>query len=1191
MSRFVDFLTRRLRLPSLAMAGLLIVGLTAGGSAEAFHFPWDQGHDTTDWNDPNDPGPCEGPLCDPCSSTGSPVYLPTGHFVWTERDAKIPGRPGITVARTFNSHDPRDGMFGRGWTSSCDTGLFAATDSEAQSGGSSTFRTALVRADNGKRYAFREISAGVFEAPPGRSERITAAPNGALRVTANDGSSRLYASSGRILSESSPAGRMLDYEYDSNDRLIRITDQVGRFVRFEYTPQDRVSAVVDSADRRWTYGYDASGNLTSVTSPEGGTRRYEYRNYTPTGDGHTYTQLTRIIDEASVVLTTVTYTGDRVATYTVGENRFTYSHNASTRTVTKTDSLGSRWTYVYSPEGKILSTTDPISGTESSVYDANGKLVQHTDTLNQVWRWTYDTTGRVTSASNPMGETIRWEYEGDGANPVRAISPSGRITTAAYDSMGNLTSLTDAAGAQTRLTWDSGGNLAQIQSPMGQTTAITSDASGLPVRVVDPQGRSTQIAYDAVGIIASVTNAGGETIAMAMDSRRFPSGVSEPSGKSTVYLRDAAGRLASVTDPAGGITRFEYDSFGRVSARVTPDGRRYTYRYRADNLVREVVRPDGRTEQYTYDAAKRLVSATVAGETVSYVYNARHEMTSATNGTGTVSMAYDTVGRLIGETVNGQNLSYRYNAEGERVGSTRFGIETVYGRDGLGRITSIAAPEGTYALEYDAAGRRTRLTYPNGVVANYNYDSAGQLTRLNYSGQFARTYTYGYDAEGKLVDVAVDGVSTTYSYDPDGQLASAGGAAPALAFQYDAAGNHLGDGRSYDAGNRLVQDSRYTYTYDANGNLSGKVETATGALTVYRWNGWNQLVAVERYDDAGTGVPTRTTTFTYDPLRRRASRSVDGVTTRFVHEGTDVVATLDAGGNAIEQTTFGPGVDEPLGMDGAGGRRFLHADQLGSIVAVTGEAAELGRYGYGPFGETAGTLPPVENRYRYAAREYEADDLYYYRARYYDPQMRRFLSEDPIGLRGGDTNLYRYVGNNPVHMTDPSGEVVWFAVPVIWGAIEIGLAIYDAYDTADTLMDPCKSAGEKWLAGGLFVAGALLPGGGYTAADDIITSKPVKEGIYEFMDTSGKKYVGQSNDIPRRLQEHVDSGKLDPNANVDFTPMPGSDQTQREIAEHRRLQELVPEGMHPKDPNSGVSNRKWPIGPRRQDLLNGGGGG
>ena len=123
--------------------------------------------------------------------------------------------------------------------------------------------------------------------------------------------------------------------------------------------------------------------------------------------------------------------------------------------------------------------------------------------------------------------------------------------------------------------------------------------------------------------------------------------------------------------------------------------------------------------------------------------------------------------------------------------------------------------------------------------------------------------------------------------------------------------------------------------------------------------------------------------------------------------------------------------------------------------------------------------------YRYAGREYEGNGLYYNRARYYDAGAARFISADPVGIFPGHTNLYAYADNNPVHASDPDGRFAFLIIPAVYGAIEVGLSLYDAYDTVSTIIDPCTSSGEKWVAGGLAVAGVFLPGGGYSAADDI----------------------------------------------------------------------------------------------------------
>ncbi|MGH8176857.1 MAG: RHS repeat-associated core domain-containing protein, partial [Steroidobacter sp.] len=401
-------------------------------------------------------------------------------------------------------------------------------------------------------------------------------------------------------------------------------------------------------------------------------------------------------------------------------------------------------------------------------------------------------------------------------------------------------------------------------------------------------------------------------------------------------------------------------------------------------------------------------------------------------------------------------------------------------------VTAIDTPEGSYGLSYDALSRRTSLTYPNGTAVQYTYNNLNQLTGLRFTGAFNETLDYTYGNDSLLRQRSSSQATWNYGYDADGQLSTAASGAQSFTYQYDGSGNRVGSGRVYDNANRLTADADFTYTYDASGNLVEKRATADGARTLYFWNERGLLRAVERYVSAAAATPDQRLEFTYDALGRRTSRVAGGVSERYVYSGQDRVATLDATGRITERVTHGPNVDEPLSLHGDQGARFLHADHLGTIIGASSASSVLERYEYGPFGEALGSAAAMQNAYRYTAREAEAPDLYYYRARYYDPTVGRFISEDPLGIASGETNLYRYAANNPIHAADPTGEAIWFIVPIIWGAVEIGLAIYDAYDTGSTLLDPCASGGEKWLAGGLFLLGAVLPGGGYSAADDIV---------------------------------------------------------------------------------------------------------
>ncbi len=200
-----------------------------------------------------------------------------------------------------------------------------------------------------------------------------------------------------------------------------------------------------------------------------------------------------------------------------------------------------------------------------------------------------------------------------------------------------------------------------------------------------------------------------------------------------------------------------------------------------------------------------------------------------------------------------------------------------------------------------------------------------------------------------------------------------------------------------------------SYSYDANGNLTSKTDTS--GTWQYSWDYENRLTQVTRPDG-------QIVTYKYDALGRRIERSKGGQWTRFTYDGADVVRDAGSDGSTVEYTN-GLSVDEKLTQRTNGGALYFVADHLGSTRAITDSAGNVVEtQQYDAFGDGAGSSL---TRYGYTGRERDVDTgLYYYRARWYDAQAGRFLSEDPIGLAGG-INWYAYVGNNPANLTDPSG--------------------------------------------------------------------------------------------------------------------------------------------------------------------------
>jgi RHS repeat-associated protein len=250
-----------------------------------------------------------------------------------------------------------------------------------------------------------------------------------------------------------------------------------------------------------------------------------------------------------------------------------------------------------------------------------------------------------------------------------------------------------------------------------------------------------------------------------------------------------------------------------------------------------------------------------------------------------------------------------------------------------------------------------------------------------------------------------------------------------LTYTYDAAGNRLTTGgtfarsnippalatTTYNANNQQTVFGAATETYDPNGNLATFIDAS--GTTTYTWNARNQLTSI-----AG---PSLSATFTYDSFGRRTGRMVNGTVINYVYDGLNPVQEKN-GATVTANLLTGLGIDEFFTRTDGVGVRSLLPDALGSTVALgDGTGTLQTQYTYEPFGVTTQTGAASTNSYKYTGREDDSTGLLYYRARYYQPRLQRFIAEDPIGFRGRDLNLYAYVFNKPVRLTDPRGTDAW----------------------------------------------------------------------------------------------------------------------------------------------------------------------
>jgi len=240
-----------------------------------------------------------------------------------------------------------------------------------------------------------------------------------------------------------------------------------------------------------------------------------------------------------------------------------------------------------------------------------------------------------------------------------------------------------------------------------------------------------------------------------------------------------------------------------------------------------------------------------------------------------------------------------------------------------------------------------------------------------------------------------------------------------LSYSYDSAGRRMSVTGSlartglplaisitaYNADNQLTTWGTANLSYDANENM-----TSDGTHS-YIWDARNRLAKI----DNGT-----TASFIYDPFGRRASKNILGASTSFLYDGANPVQELS--GITPTANLLTGSLDEYFTRTDSSGARHFLTDALGSTLSLADSTGALQTsYTFDPFGSTTASGAGSTNSFAYTGRELDAGNLYFYRARYYNPVYQRFISEDPIGFLGGDVNLYGYVNNMPLNFRDNSG--------------------------------------------------------------------------------------------------------------------------------------------------------------------------
>ncbi len=894
-----------------------------------------------------------------------------------------------------------------------------------------------------------------YVSPPGDFSTLVKNADSTFTRTLKDGTQFRFDARGLHTATVDRDGNTTAYTYDVADWLISITDPVGLVTTLTYTG-GLLSDITNPAGRTTAFAHDADGNLTRITDPDGASKQFAYdarhRLTSQVSKGGFTT--TYGYDFAGRNMSANRPDGSKpliAASQTIGlvdlsTGLGTKSNPApvarpSEAVAIFTDGNGNDANFETDRFGASTKVTDALGKQMFIVRDANSNPTQITRPNSAVTTMTYDPRGNLlTVTEQSIGATTTFTYESK-FNQVTSIKdPNGNTTTINYDTKGNPTSIVDALGKQTTMTYNPQGLLTSVIDALGHTTTFDYNAQGLLMRVTDPLGRTTLWTYDAAGNVLSVTDALGRTTFFTYDSMNQLLTTTDANGGVTRFTYDANGNLLTLTDAKNQVTRYTYDALDRLLTVTNPLGDTESYTYDANGNLKSLTTRNGVTTQYEYNARDELIKKTVPGVgDFRYQYDAIGQLLSASDPDSVVSYAYDLANRLTSASTVGSpgqpqvTLSYQYDKVGVRIQMDDPTGTTIYGYDALNRLKSLTNSHGqTWTWDFDPAGRLTSQANPNNTAVSLSFDNADQLLQIkhllgvNPLAQFDYVPNAVGNRTQQTEQVGVSSRTRNFGYDNLDRLLSSSNVPET--FNFDAVGNQLQNGQNHDAANRLRLDNDFTYQYDRNGNLISKTQIGDSQTTIYTWDAENQFI--------GVTTPTTTISYRYDVLGRRIEKNVNGVITRYVYDGLDLLLEANGSNQLTVKHTFGAGIDRPLMREevDAGlntvAAQIYHQDGNNNVVTLTDMAGNIVEsYEYSAFGKlsvfdanhNALTTPP-RTSFTFTGREFDPETgLFYYRTRYYDPSIGRFISEDPIGFLSGDANFYAYVSNNPINWRDPLG--------------------------------------------------------------------------------------------------------------------------------------------------------------------------
>lgn len=918
--------------------------------------------------------------------------------------------------RLYQFNDPEANVWKLSYNA--DYGLATMTDPENVTMVQNTYNAfAQVTnqvAANGQRYTFAYSGVNTWERDPfGRRTFYAFTDQGRLSQRVDhDGTTNtlFYSDQGQVITNVDALGRSTVRVYDQNNNLLRLIEAANttnaRPTAFAYDDQSHLLAVTNALGRTTRMTYDGSHRLLTRVEPDGTTTTNAY-------DVRGLLISTRVLDAQGNLLTETTRgygslgLATNVAATDAGNTLYRYDKAGNVTNVV--DALGRSSRSTYDDRGLLTATVDAATHTASRVYTKSGRLQTSTDVLDRdmTFRWTrsgnpastvlanggittnfYDMADNLVGSKDPRGNRVDLALDSMGRTTNRYTSVWRERTW--YDPSGSPTTTVDSADGRTDIGYDWLSRPVVVVDPMNRLWRTSNDPLNGVTNSVDARGRVTRYGLNLMGRRVKTTYPSGRTEGFGFDGLGRQTSFTNSEGRVYRMGYDGQGRLLTATNGADEqVFRNFYDACGNLTNRCDGAGRPTTRQYDALNHCTNTLYADGGVESFTYDPVGNLLTAKNAGTTNTFGYDSVDHLTSS-------------VARVLGVTFTNR---YRYDIGGLITNVVYPGGKTVrcfYDLDG--RLTNLIDwATNSYRITRDAAGRVTSLTYPNGITGVWGYDASHAVTNWAYTG------ADGLPGRAIIRDL----MGLKKSEDVTGPMPQPA-ASRRAANTFDSA-DRLVSARVV-VGTNIVNE---TYSYDGCGALTNVARSA----------GTNDVYA---YDLAGrvcsAGASSLSFSAGYDAFGNRIKTTVNGVTHLWAIDQTDPLKRplmeTTTNGTPIRYHIWGAGRLLAV-IDADGTTRFAHCDDQGNVVALTStNGAVLFTANYGPYGEPWGTAGTNDTPFGWLGGHgvFHADgsSLYLTRHRAYDTTLRRFLSQDPMGLAGG-ANLYGYGNSNPLAYIDPLG--------------------------------------------------------------------------------------------------------------------------------------------------------------------------